>query len=308
MMYRILKSGQIIFSGLLITLGAIFLQGCEPGKKENTPEYVAEIEQWQQLRVDSLKGVTGYLNLAGLFWLEEGANSIGADSTNKFIFPEKAAGNLGTFVKQGDSVWLIDRIDEVEVIDGGEGDSILVYSPEIRNVRMRYGDLNWYIIKRGDDLGIRLKDYNHPLLESFEGIENYPIDINWRVQARFEEYHEPKIIEIKNQVGMTLEVEVYGQFHFELMGKEYTLEPVSPLDSRTYFTMIYDETSGDETYGSGRYIDVPRPDENGLTYIDFNKAYNPPCAWTEFATCTFPHTANRLPIRIEAGEKFSGHH
>jgi uncharacterized protein (DUF1684 family) len=72
--------------------------------------------------------------------------------------------------------------------------------------------------------------------------------------------------------------------------------------------MIFDETSGDSTYGSGRYIDVPRPDKQGLTYIDFNKAYNPPCAWTEFATCTFPHAANRLPLRIEAGEKYTAHH
>ena len=99
-----------------------------------------------------------------------------------------------------------------------------------------------------------------------------------------------------------------GQFHFTIDGTSYTLEPTGSADDMTYFTMIYDQTSGEETYGSGRYIDVPRPDKNGETYIDFNKAYNPPCAFTEFATCTFPHAANRLPIRIEAGEKFNGHH
>ena len=300
------STNNLRLSVLIGTLIILLCSACESSKRQNDPEYVAGIEHWQQLRIDSLKGKTGYLNLAGLFWLEEGDNSIGADSTNKFIFPSKAAGRLGTIVKQGTSAWLINK--HQDLIVNGLGDSVLVFSAEKPALHMRYGDLDWYIIQRGAELGIRLKDYKHPLLESFKGIENYPIDVNWRVEARFEQYAEPKIIEIKNQVGMTLKQEVYGQFHFELMGQEYTLEPNSPLDSDTYFTMIYDHTSRDETYGSGRYIDVPRPNAEGLTYIDFNKAYNPPCAWTEFATCTFPHAANRLPLRIEAGEKYSGHH
>lgn len=288
--------------------GLLVLLACQPEKKENTPEYLAEITHWQQLRVDSLKGKTGYLNLAGLFWLTDGPQTIGSDSANTFVFPAKAAARLGTLIKAGDKVWLLDKHPELSVSGNLEGDSILVFSPKGARVHMRYGDLAWFIIERGEDLGLRLKDYNHPLIEAFKGIENYPVDINWRVEASFEQYPEPKMVQIKNQVGMTLNQEVYGQFHFTLMGQEYTLEPVSPLAAETYFTMIYDLTSGDETYGSGRYIDVPRPDARGQTYIDFNKAYNPPCAWTEFATCTFPHAANRLTIRIEAGEKYSGNH
>jgi uncharacterized protein (DUF1684 family) len=294
------------FALILLLACLLYIVGCDTAKKENTEAYIAEIEHWQQLRIDSLKGVTGYLNLAGLFWLEEGENTIGSDSTNRFIFPTKAAGKLGTLIKNGDSVWLVER--HPDLIINAEGDSVLVYAPNNKAFGMRFGNLNWYIIQRGTDLGIRLKDYDHPLLGTFQGIENYPIDINWRVMATFEKYPEPKIVEIKNQVGMTLKQEVYGQFRFNLLGQEYTLEPVSPLENDTYFTMIYDQTSGDATYGSGRYIDVPRPDEDGITYIDFNKAYNPPCAWTEYATCTFPHAANRLPLRIEAGEKYMGHH
>ena len=173
---------------------------------------------------------------------------------------------------------------------------------------MRYVDLSWYIIKRGSDYGIRLKDYSHPLLSTFNDIENFPINEKWRVKASWVPYPEPKLVKVKNQVGMDLLLPCPGQFHFTIDGTSYTLEPTGSADDMTYFTMIYDQTSGEETYGSGRYIDVPRPDENGETYIDFNKAYNPPCAFTEFATCTFPHAANRLPIRIEAGEKFNGHH
>ena len=89
--------------------------------------------------------------------------------------------------------------------------------------------------------------------------------------------------------------------------EDYSLEPVGKPANGDYFLMIYDETSGHETYGSGRYIYVPEPNEEGITYIDFNKAYNPPCVYTEFATCLFPHEANRLPIKLEAGEKFDGH-
>lgn len=290
------------------TISLFCISSCSSSRNENTPEYLSSIEHWQQLRIDSLKGKTGYLNLAGLWWLEQGANSIGSDPGNRFVFPQKAASSLGNVYLEGDSVWLLNKSPEVIVSSGLEEDSILIYTPELERITMRQGDLAWYIISRGSEYGIRLKDYTHPQIDSFKGIENYPIDISWRVEAKFEVYAEPKTVIIKNQVGMDLETTVYGRFLFEIDGDQYSLEPTSPLDSSTYFTMIYDQTSGDETYGSGRYIDVPRPDENGFTYIDFNKAYNPPCTWTEFATCTFPHAANRLPIRIEAGEKYAGDH
>ena len=302
------KASRLLCSINIYFLLLAIVWGCGSAVKQNDPDYVASIEHWQQLRIDSLKGKTGYLNLAGLFWLEEGENRIGSDSSNNFIFPAEAPGYLGSLVIAGDSIWLNNAHPELKVAEGLTGESILIQAPDLERRSMRFNDLQWYIIQRGDEYGIRLKDYSHPLITTFKGIENYPIDINWRVEARFETYAEPKIVEIKNQVGMTLKTPVYGQFHFELMGEKYTLEPVSELASESYFTMIFDQTSGDETYGSGRYIDVPRPDENGLAVIDFNKSYNPPCAWTEFATCTFPHAANRLPLRIEAGEKYSGNH
>jgi len=175
-------------------------------------------------------------------------------------------------------------------------------------VQMSNGYLHWFIINRGKEFGIRLKDYHHPLLTTFNHIDNYPIDKSWKVKATWEPYDTPKVVTVHNQVGMDLEEPVPGALHFELQGEPYTLEPIGSAEGESLFVMIYDKTSGHETYGSGRYIDVPMPDESGITWIDFNKAYNPPCAFTEFATCLFPHKANRLPFKITAGEKYSGSH
>jgi uncharacterized protein (DUF1684 family) len=301
--------GLSIRSVVGLVLFGLLWNSCTLGNNQKDKKYFAEIEHWQQLRIDSLKGKTGYLNLAGLFWLEEGESTIGADSSNTFIFPAKAAPFLGKLVVKNDSVWFMQSISELVAIkDNLKEDTVLVYTATGLNRSMRFKDLSWFIIDRGKDLGIRLKDYNHPLLSSFNHIENYPIDPDWRVEATWETYPTPKIVNIKNQVGMDLEMPAPGAFHFTIAGEEYILEPTGNQDDETYFTMIYDETSGKTTYGSGRYIDVPRPDINGVAYIDFNKAYNPPCAFTEFATCTFPHATNRLPFKIEAGEKYSGSH
>ena len=295
-------NSSLFFLLLLISLS------CTESKKEIDPEYISKIEHWQQLRVDSLKGETGYLNLAGLFWLSSETGSIGSGSSNTFVFPAKAPKNLGKFIIKNDSVWFVQHeLGFVKLAGNNYSDTTLIYKEGSVDLSMRYGDLHWFIIKRGTDYGIRLKDYDHPSLASFNHIDNYPIDEKWRAKATWEEYSVPKTVKVHNQVGMELDEEVFGALHFELGGKAYMLEPLGRAEEQ-YFVLIYDKTSGHETYGSGRYIYVPLVDEDGITYIDFNKAYNPPCVYTEFATCIFPHESNRLPLKIEAGEKYSGSH
>jgi uncharacterized protein len=287
------------------------LAGCTNSHREakNDAAYISSIEHWQQLRIDSLKGHTGFLNLAGLFWLDSEISTIGADSSKTIVFPEPAAKDLGKVWMKNDSIWFIQPESGRVKIEGGiDSDTTLIYVDGSVGLTMRSGDLNWFIIKRGVTYGIRLRDFNHPLVTSFNHIENYPIDEKWKVKATWEEYPQPKTVTIHNQVGMDLEQPVPGVLHFKLDGEDYSLEPVGSAEHETYFVMIYDKTSGHETYGSGRYIDVPVADENGITYIDFNKAYNPPCAYTDYATCLFPHAANRLPLKVEAGEKYSGSH
>jgi len=304
---RVWYRNNISKSSLILLLLLISLS-CSDSKKEIDPEYINEIEHWQQLRVDSLKGETGYLNLAGLFWLSNETSSFGADHSNTFVFPAKAPKNLGKFILKNDSVWFIQHEPGLVKLAGNyDSDTTLIYKEGSVDVRMSFDDLHWYIIKRGTDYGIRLKDYNHPSLASFNHIDYYPIDEKWKVKATWEEYSNPKTVIVHNQVGMELDQQVFGALHFELEGNTYILEPLGRAEE-LYFVLIYDKTSGHETYGSGRYIYVPLIDADGITYIDFNKAYNPPCVYTEFATCLFPHESNRLPMKIEAGEKYSGSH
>ena len=138
-------------------------------------------------------------------------------------------------------------------------------------------------------------------------IDAFDPDPEYRVIADWEPYPEPKKLKMPNQTGQIVDMESYGAFNFVLKGESYALEPVGELYHNEYFLMIYDATSGEETYGSGRYMYIAQPDASGKAVIDFNKAFNPPCVFTEFATCLFPHDANRLPIRLEAGEKYTGY-
>ena len=297
---------MFLFSRLIyFLLCLVIFFACVEQEDQN---YVKEIEEWRRVRLDSLKGKTGYLNLTGLYWLAEGKNSFGADSANIIIFPKQAMAEMGVFNKIGDSVYMTVNPQVSVIVNGLEvQDSILLYGGDSVQLLAKSNALGLYIIKRGEQLGVRLRDYEHPLLEELTGIEGFPILEKYRVKATWEEYNPPKPLLVPNQVGMMIDLMCYGAFHFELDGEKFVLEPAGESYHGEYLLMIYDQTSGHETYGSGRYVYVPVPDENGISYIDFNKVYNPPCAYTEFATCLFPHEANRLPIRLEAGEKFAGH-
>lgn len=275
--------------------------------QKNSEEYINEIEHWRDLRIDYMKSENGFLNLAGLFWLIEGSNTIGADSSNTFVFPIKTEDRLGTLFLNNDSVWFIqNKSGLVKMDNGSSDDTTLVFVDKKVSVAMQHNDLKWFLIKRGVKYGIRLKDFDHPSLKGFDHIENYPIDGSWRVEATWEEYDTPKTVLLNNQVGMQINYPVKGRLKFTLKGEPYTLEPIE-TNEENLFVMIYDATSGKETYGSGRYLYVPRPVDK-RTVIDFNKAYNPPCVYTEFATCLFPHEENRLPLEITVGEKYSGLH
>ena len=267
--------------------------------------YLKSISEWHRLRIDSLKGKTGFLNLAGLYWLDTGSNSFGSDSVNHLVFPAKAKPNMGTFILKDSLVYLVPRA-RIKVHGKILTDTTLVYGVgEAKN--MEWGSLHWFIIKRGQTLGVRLRDFEHPLLNYFDTIDYYPTNPEYKVNAQWEAYPTLKTITFANVLGMQIPYPVYGAFHFTLQGQPFALEPLGKPEADGYFVMFYDKTSGNTTYGSGRYLYVNPPDSTGATSIDFNKAFNPPCAFTQFATCLFPHKANRLPIFVEAGEKFAGH-
>ncbi len=171
---------------------------------------------------------------------------------------------------------------------------------------LRRGSLLFYLIRRGDRLGVRVKDSQSEARRNFRGLDYFPIDPGWRIEARFEPYDPPKSISVPNVLGQDNAEKSPGAVVFEHGGKTYRLDPVLERGETDYFVIFGDRTNGNETYGAGRFLYV-KPPVDGRTVIDFNKAYNPPCVFTEYATCPLPPPQNKLPIRIEAGEKEYGH-
>lgn len=169
--------------------------------------------------------------------------------------------------------------------------------------KLTLGPLSWTIIKRGEKYGVRLRDHEHPLLKTFDGITTYPIDSTWRVEATFEPNNPPKILAIPTILNTIDEEPSPGAFVFKLNGKTYRLDATGKMTDKDLFVIFADQTNGKETYGAGRFLYVPTPNESGKTIIDFNKAYNPPCAFTAYATCPLPPEQSKLPVRITAGEK-----
>ena len=165
------------------------------------------------------------------------------------------------------------------------------------------GSFSWYVIKRVEKVYVRLRDSENPLIEEFKGIESYPLDTLWRLKGQFEPHMTTKAIETTTSSGDRSQISSSGAVGFRIKDQYYRLDAWPIGNSGNFQTIFADETSGEETYGGGRFLIIEKSEKNGSYTIDFNKAYNPPCAFTEFATCPLPPPQNRLPIKITAGEK-----
>jgi uncharacterized protein (DUF1684 family) len=268
-------------------------------------DYESEIVDWRTRRAESLRSDSGWLSLAGLFWLKEGENRFGSDPENDIVFPEgKAPGVIGCMILGAEELRV--RIEP--------GVDVRHEGATVTEMRLRtdtgatptvleHGTLSWYVIQREGRYAVRLKDRRSPNIVAFRGIDYYPIDPAWRIQAIFEPYDPPRKIPIATIVETTIEQTSPGALVFEIAGERYRLDPLAEPDDEIFFVMFADRTSGNETYGAGRYLSVERPGPDGTTVVDFNKAYNPPCAFTEFATCPLPPPQNRLLVAVTAGEK-----
>lgn len=257
------------------------------------PTYKQEVDAWREHRRASLLKDDGWLTLTGLFWLHGGANDIALPT-----HPPSHA----TFVLRNGRVSL-----------GNEAlrDDMDPKGPTV----LKKGSVSYEVIKRvdngADKFGIRVKDSAAEARKNFKGLDYFAIDPAYRVEARFEPYNPPKKITITNVLGMTSEEISPGALVFTLQGKTFRIDPIWDMSDpapRDLFIIFKDATSGKETYAGARYLYAKPPGKDGRTIVDFNKAYNPPCVFTPFATCPMPPPQNRLPIRIEAGEKkYAGH-
>jgi len=288
----------------LIPVLLIFISGCGSSDPIITDEaaYVESIEEWQHQRVERLKSKNGWLNLAGLFWLEEGENSFGSDPSNDVIFPEKADAFCGTLTLNEGKVYM--QVKEGTGI--GIGDSLvseatLNHDHEKNTTHLLQGDLAWYIIKRAERYGIRMRDYKHPRINQLDHIPSYPIQTDYVVEATLKPFDEPRTMVVATPVeGFTESYECPGELHFRISNEDIVLYPFAAGEG--YFFVFADETTGMDTYGAGRFM-YSMPDSTGRIILDFNKAYNPPCAFSPFATCPMPPRENFLSFAIEAGEK-----
>jgi uncharacterized protein len=249
--------------------------------------FQSEIAEWRRERETSLKADGGWLTVAGLFWLHEGANTFGRDASSAIALPDGPA-RAGTFELHG---------DKVTVTMDGQTRAIAHDTADVAKV----GRLSLFVIKRGERYGIRLKDPDSEYRRGFHGIEYYPPDESYRVTAKW--VAAPRRVPILNILGQTEESENPGYAEFRLNGKELRLYPIlEEPDAKELFYIFRDGTTGKETYPAGRFLYSAMPKDGAVT-LDFNKAYNPPCAFTPHATCPLPPKENYLTVRIEAGEK-----
>jgi uncharacterized protein (DUF1684 family) len=265
--------------------------------------YAAEIEEWSTRRLERLKSDTGYLTLAGLFWLSEGENTFGSDASNDFVFPSGPA-HAGVFVHEKGVTRVRANSGTVLTLNDKKIlDTALRTDRDKDTDVVRMGKISFYVIQRGNRFAIRMRDIDSPIRRDFKGIERFPLSPAHRVEARFAPYDPPKRIPIVDIVGSVDTMLCPGAFVFEIGGKECRLDPVvdSP-DDDAYWLIFSDATSGEETYGGGRFLYTDAP-ADGKVVVDFNKAYNPPCAFSPYTTCPIPPLQNQLGVAVEAGEK-----
>ena len=269
--------------------------------------YAKEIEQWRAQRLAGLTSESGWLTLIGLFWLKEGQNTFGSDAANDIVVP-KVPARAGAFVLANGVVTFQTPLANTFIVDGAPVSSVqLKTDADEKPTIVSSGSLSFQIIKREDKLGVRVKDKDNPDRANFRGLEFFPANPKWRIEARFEPYNPPKSVPILNVLNMETDEPSPGAVVFEVDGKSYRLDAITEKGEPQFFMIFADDTRGKETYGAGRYLYVDPPDANNRLVIDFNKSYSPPCAYTNYATCPLPPKQNILPIAIDAGEKFKDH-
>jgi len=286
---------------LLLALGFVI---CSLVKAEQAhPEkYEYSLKGWNKWKAEydqTVVGKGGWLSLAGLYWLTEGANTIGSAKDNHHQFPSKAPKHLGTILVVEDKVSIDNKTELMQVEDSVFKRAELSAKDK---TLVTFGDFEFFVLKREIGFAVRLIDNDSENIKSFEGTKFITYDQSWVKPAKLIKHEKPQIIKIPTVYGTVREDTSAGWLEFEIGGKIQRLQAVDYGKDSLMYVMFSDSSSGDNTYGAGRYIEVEWPDENGNTFIDFNRAYNPACAFTNYATCPLTPRQNRLKVTINAGE------
>jgi len=282
---------------IVISLGSVLAQS----------DYVKDVEKWRSDEAADLKKEDGWLTVAGLFWLKDGVNTVGAGSQFDVRLSDNfTQGKLGE-IEFKNGVATLKVADGVEAKCDGKPVSTmdLVSDEKGKPTEIRVGSQMFYLIRREDRFGIRLKDNQSKARVEFKGQNWFPVDESYRVPARLEALPEPKELMVPNVLGGHFKMKSPGLLRFTLQGQGYSLQPVLQ-DDGSLFIIFRDASNSGETYSAGRFLNADKP-VDGKTTLDFNKAENPPCAFTPFATCPLPPEGNDLAVAIKAGEKRYDH-
>lgn len=272
-------------------------------------EHSRRIEAWRQQRLASLTAPDGWLSLVGLEWLEPGTNRIGRAPDNDRVLTAGPA-HLGTLTL--DSALTLElNPDAGATVDGRTVRQATLTDdgqPGVDPSVVRFGSASFQVIDRGGRKGLRVRDSEAATRTHFVGIETFPVDAAWRIVARWVPFDPPQTLQMGNVLGTLDTVAVPGKAVFEYGGRMMELRPYQEEPGGELFFVFADATSGRETYGAARFLYAALP-EDGIVVLDFNCAYNPPCAFTAFATCPLAPPENRLDLRMTAGElKYSSGH
>ena len=292
-----------VVAAAIIVLGSAILFAKAAGSAPAAPDpaYLQSFEKWKAEQIDDLK--KNWLPLAGLYWLKPGANSFGSDASNAIVFP-KGPAHAGEFDLEGKDV-TIKTLPEAGATLAGKPltsaklDSDISGHPSI----VEMGTLQFHVIVRGERFGIRLKDTDSAAVRNFRGLMFYPLDMNYRVTAKWAPSDGKKTIDVPNVLGDVTAVPVAGTVLFKIDGQEQRLTALGGEPSKGLSFVFNDLTAKSDTYPGGRFLETD-PVVDGTVVLDFNRAYNPPCAVTPYATCPLAPKENRLAVAIAAGEKF----
>lgn len=286
--------------------GTLVFASCAPPVHEIDRAYIAEIERAWTDREARLMAEDGWLSLIGLFRLEPGANAIGTSPDAVVVLPKDAApADVGVLELDDDGMVTLIPSPTGELTVNGVPAETQVLATDASGTpdMLRTGRLLFYLISRGELIGVRVKDPEADTRADFEGINHYQVNPEYRVTATLERYPELREVAIPTVIGEPSTMLSPGLLHFSVNGEEVSLEPyISSPDDRELFIVFRDATSGVTTYGAGRFLDAEIIAGSDEVVLDFNLAINPPCAFTPFATCPLPTPENTLFIPIEAGE------
>ena len=303
----------------LVAALVVLLPGC--GGSEEQADAVAtavsaddlgflnDNQAWRIERHSALVQPDGWTSLVGLHWLTLKAHYIGSGATSGMrltVGPEK----MGLVQRDGGKVWFTPeagaqlRVGDVPLRGRIQWHSDQAAEPTVITFDEGKGSIS--LLQRGSHQALRVKHADAPTRQQFAGLDYWPADRRWVVPARFVAHVPARALEVVDMVGMSNSLANPGQLQFEHDGQRYALEAVGNPDG-SLLVLMADRTSGHGSYAAGRYIDVPAPDAQGQVLLDFNRSYNPPCAFSIYATCPLPPAQNRLDLRIEAGEKAYAH-